>query len=563
MRFYSWAAAYDKATGLELPVNQHPQFIPIVHIGPIDSTTSNTQIVTMFEDQMYKCGASGHSSCPMMVQNLGWGKYRRRGPTGCGFDPALPNTGQKPVDISGGYVNLATVEANQDASNVYLLIKYLAANHGTDFPIVVHDNESDYFSLTSVNPDSGQWMGTDGGAVGFWNAMIADSRKSSVIVAPDPDNASSPGITMEQFEAARIAAGVSFDNTKSYYDDANKDFARFLTKYDVRHWTQYKGTGAIVKNYWPDALAVHYNTYAGYLPAPSGAPEWADSILAETGNPFYALRIPYNTWDVNSPALYLPWTDHWGHNALRAWLGKSDDYNGYVPLWTGTVAARSKEALPDVPFIPWVQIPGVSLQGGPVQTVAIFVEQCKALWLTGCDRVFPFPEPSTPQQSADLDTAITLLNEWIDSLSPPDTGGGGGTDSSFVSSVGFDYSEIAGDVQDIIAEFGRDLSLIRMSTVAADASKPWNATQDVEQTVQASGVVFPLRAGQIVPRTAAARNATAQAYVSAKAVAGFDLKSFNFMVDSFDDSRMMIVDCEEIRPGPTSLLYVLYLAGAV
>lgn len=116
-----------------------------------------------------------------------------------------------------------------------------------------------------------------------------------------------------------------------------------------------------------------------------------------------------------------------------------------------------------------------------------------------------------------------------------------------------DYVSLAATAERLIAENGRDVTLVKRSETPADAGKPWRGTTADDTSITVKGVVIPFEAedqdGDLF------RREDKQAFVAADATSPNEIESFDELDDGSDTYK--IINVELIHPGDTRVLYVL------
>lgn len=123
----------------------------------------------------------------------------------------------------------------------------------------------------------------------------------------------------------------------------------------------------------------------------------------------------------------------------------------------------------------------------------------------------------------------------------------------------FDYTEAAADCQEIIDEFGREVSLIKFSTTLSDADAPWEGNVDVETTVPVTTVILDPKHPSGLGFTASYEaSLVAKGYMVAL-VSGSELgaavagETYDRLVDGAE--VWGVVEVDKLQPGDTVLLW--------
>lgn len=123
------------------------------------------------------------------------------------------------------------------------------------------------------------------------------------------------------------------------------------------------------------------------------------------------------------------------------------------------------------------------------------------------------------------------------------------------------YSDMAATAADMIGDFGRSATLVKLSRTAADSDQPWLGV-DTSETTRSVNAVFLAVGGTgltvVQPGERSPRDAELHALVAAN-----DLQSGD-EVETFDELRdgsdvWGITRVEVLQPGATRLLYDLTL----
>lgn len=118
----------------------------------------------------------------------------------------------------------------------------------------------------------------------------------------------------------------------------------------------------------------------------------------------------------------------------------------------------------------------------------------------------------------------------------------------------FDYTELVADADEIIAEFGRQVTFIKTTSVPRDSSRPWRGPSVSNDTVLND------RWAAVVPYTSdddkdAVRAGVKMVIVSASQFPDDDGELFDKMTDS-DGSTWDLHNAQVINPGSVRVLYI-------
>lgn len=130
-----------------------------------------------------------------------------------------------------------------------------------------------------------------------------------------------------------------------------------------------------------------------------------------------------------------------------------------------------------------------------------------------------------------------------------------------------DYTELAAIATELIEDNGRSVELRKKSRTVTDPAKPWRGTSTTPiATVTATAVVFDVTDEQIALEATREDDrelilrGDKMAVIPASALAGSaatNLVGYDTFVDGVDVYQ--IVNVETVKPGPTTLIYILTL----
>ena len=128
-----------------------------------------------------------------------------------------------------------------------------------------------------------------------------------------------------------------------------------------------------------------------------------------------------------------------------------------------------------------------------------------------------------------------------------------------------DYTNLANVALRLIGENGRSVTLTKKSRTLVDAAKPWRGTNDtLNTTLVATAVLFDVTDEQISLNIAGGEDnrdlilrGDKMAVVAANSTSGQNLRSFDTFLD--ESEVYQIINVETVKPGPTTILYILQL----
>lgn len=130
-----------------------------------------------------------------------------------------------------------------------------------------------------------------------------------------------------------------------------------------------------------------------------------------------------------------------------------------------------------------------------------------------------------------------------------------------------DYEALAQQAEALIAEYGREVTIISFNTTPADVSQPWkgavNPRTDPDASVETSACfVNPssaLELGISTEDSDLVKRSSQIMMVSPGTTITDDLSKFDEVID-YDDTRWKITAVETLKPAETTLLYFIGVA---
>lgn len=118
----------------------------------------------------------------------------------------------------------------------------------------------------------------------------------------------------------------------------------------------------------------------------------------------------------------------------------------------------------------------------------------------------------------------------------------------------FDYQEMIDAADELLAEFGRDVKLIRTASTPTDVTKPWRG-EDTTADTELPGVRAACVPWMSEDDADSVRHGVQFVIISATSIPSNDGETFDQMLDE-DGGLWHLHDCDVIKPGPTRVLYV-------
>lgn len=117
----------------------------------------------------------------------------------------------------------------------------------------------------------------------------------------------------------------------------------------------------------------------------------------------------------------------------------------------------------------------------------------------------------------------------------------------------FDYADMVATADELLQEFGRNVTFFRTGSTPADSTKPWRKENTGTDTTLSN-----VRAA-VIPFTSdddkdSVRYGTKMVIVSASSFPSNDAETFDGMIDA-DGGRWHLHDCDIINPGGVRVLY--------
>ena len=124
--------------------------------------------------------------------------------------------------------------------------------------------------------------------------------------------------------------------------------------------------------------------------------------------------------------------------------------------------------------------------------------------------------------------------------------------------MAFDYSELAEISEELITEFGRNITLVELVDVAATPSKPWLGAASPrgapKQTVTVVAVVVEPSSLNVLGNEFVSADFLKRASKIAIVYSETALTAFDEVIDSLDSSRWKVTDISTLQPGPSAPL---------
>lgn len=114
------------------------------------------------------------------------------------------------------------------------------------------------------------------------------------------------------------------------------------------------------------------------------------------------------------------------------------------------------------------------------------------------------------------------------------------------------YASLAATAQRLIEANGRDVTLVKLSEVPADAAKPWRGTTDAPTEVTAKAVMRGYTKEEVDGDLI--RRGDQEAIIAELSVPGQEIEEFELLRDD-EDQEWRIMNVEKVRPGPLTLVF--------
>lgn len=128
--------------------------------------------------------------------------------------------------------------------------------------------------------------------------------------------------------------------------------------------------------------------------------------------------------------------------------------------------------------------------------------------------------------------------------------------------MAFDYSDISQVAADLIEEFGKDVTIRKLSTSPADAAKPWRGSESLPDTRVTVKAVFvnpqsTMELGVLESTLAPGgiKKGNQILLIAAQAATGTDILEFDQVLEG--GKTYGIENIHLLAPGPVRLLYIL------
>ncbi len=117
----------------------------------------------------------------------------------------------------------------------------------------------------------------------------------------------------------------------------------------------------------------------------------------------------------------------------------------------------------------------------------------------------------------------------------------------------FDYSDLVATADELLQEFGRQVTFIRTATTPTDATKPWRGEVVMDDTTL-TGVWAAIVPFMSEDDKDSVRYGIKMVIVSGSSFPSNDAETFDRLVDA-DGGSWHLHDCDIVDPGGTRVLY--------
>lgn len=338
------------------PLRSHPNVVPFIR--PIVTTTTTTeQMVTLTLAAAIAVGADKHGvDFPLFIQNAATGKWGPSGPQTSGLDslsspsPHTPTPSQSSMFVANG---IADVSARMTTWFGAVRDAFNAAGIPAPRAAFWDDEEVAGFGVGGAFVEDAivgrtVAIATD---TGSWVPSLADARAGSQSVCPGLRNGDA-NLTLTAWNAARIAASVTYDGTKSSFSIENTAFRNWMRRYARYSWILNQCVYAPARATWPGIETGNYNDYCADGAKP----------LAESFNARFAASAARNFASVHVPVLYQPQLANLAAAGLAQYGDdKSTELRQFIRTGRTACSMATDATERAKPVIPWLQAPGLPI----------------------------------------------------------------------------------------------------------------------------------------------------------------------------------------------------------
>lgn len=360
------------------PLRSHPNVVPFIR--PVVGTTTTTQqAVAATVAAALAVGADKHGiDFPLFIQNATTGRFGPSGPQSSGLDalvspsPHTPTPSQSSMFVANG---ITSVSARMTTWFAAIRDEFNALGIPAPRAVFWDDEEVPGFGV------GGAWVSdaivgrTDAIAsdTGSWVPSLAAARASTEIVCPGLRNGDS-GLTLSAWNAARIAAGITYDGTKYPFATENIAFRNWIGRYARYSWIVNQCVYQPARAAWPGIETGNYNDFVA-----DGAKPGPDPF-----NAAFTQSAARNFGSVHMPVLYQPKLDNLATAGLAQYGdNKSDALREFVAQGRAACAMATDATERAKPVVSWLQAPGqpIALHDAYSPTVtdvaSIMVRMCR------------------------------------------------------------------------------------------------------------------------------------------------------------------------------------------
>lgn len=126
--------------------------------------------------------------------------------------------------------------------------------------------------------------------------------------------------------------------------------------------------------------------------------------------------------------------------------------------------------------------------------------------------------------------------------------------------MAIDYAALASDVQQLIEDNGRSVTLVRQSESAQLSGKPWRGgSASDDTTITATAILIEYEENEIDDQLVRRGDQRCLLAATSTEVAGQDITKFDTLDDSAVTGTWHIINVNAVQPGDTLIVYDIQL----
>lgn len=283
------------------PVWDNPSIVPI--IAPLfDEDDDMADRVSKTIEAAIACDAQGRSM-GITLRNLCRSQYSPYGPMGRGLDGGLSDPWTPdPIDASF-YCNAGIANASAFVEGFCTILRNEWTLNGFQEPDLFLEENEDYWGVADGAGNFTPAVLVGDSSIGVYTPSLNDARASDPEYPVYFDAATNGPGTMDMLEAARVASGITYDDSETQFGTVNTPFFNWFATKGVYLWIMQECFYRHFRACFPTATLISYD--AVYAPGPAEDGSATAGNYLHRNNPRYiSSNEDYFPVDASNPSLY-------------------------------------------------------------------------------------------------------------------------------------------------------------------------------------------------------------------------------------------------------------------